>query len=695
MPNRLANETSPYLLQHADNPVDWFPWGSAAVEASQRDDKPIFLSIGYSACHWCHVMEHESFEDEAIAEQLNRDFVSIKVDREERPDLDNIYMMAVQMITGRGGWPMSVFLTPDLKPFFGGTYWPPTNRNGMPGFAQVLSAVHDAWQNRRADTIDQSEQLTQRIQELGIARCRDEFALAHAQLLDDSATQLERTFDFQHGGFGDAPKFPHPMNLQQLLRVWHRTRNDRLLDMVKLTLDKMAAGGIYDHLGGGFARYSVDSQWLVPHFEKMLYDNALLVNAYLDAFLASGIDHYATVAHDTIQYILRDMTDVGGAFHSTEDADSEGEEGRFYVWSKQEILDRLGDDVGERFCDVYDVTEGGNFEGRNILHRTKSLAQCAALKGWDETQLRKEVAAARDVLLEHRSHRVRPNKDDKILVSWNGLMIDAMARAGCIMDESDFVQAARRAAKFILANMRQDNGQLFHCYRSGQARLNAYLDDYACLANGLVTLYEATFEEHWIDSACELVEIMRSRFGDPNGYGFFFTADDHEELIARQKDIHDSSVPSGNAMAATVLTRLGKLCGRSDFVTEAREILDFSAEIIERSPAASGQLQIVLDLHTNPMHEIVVLGDPVEPETREVIGALWKSFILNRVIACRPRADAEGSTFIDPIFVGRQPLYGNPSVFVCQKFACDRPVSGKEAAIGKWSELAAGGTVLP
>lgn len=694
--NRLAEETSPYLLQHANNPVDWYPWGEEAIELSRSEDKPIFLSIGYSACHWCHVMEHESFENPEIAALLNRDFVCIKVDREERPDLDSIYMTSVQMLTGRGGWPMSVFLTPQLQPFFGGTYWPPTAGRGMPGFDQVLAAVMDAWTNRRDEAIAAAGKLTERIQQVGALQREDEFALANANLLVDSTEKLKQAFDFTNGGFGSAPKFPHGMNLQHLIRVWHRTQQDGVLEMVRLNLDKMAAGGIYDHLAGGFARYSVDARWLVPHFEKMLYDNATLTNAYLDGYLAAGDESYATVARDTLDYVLNYLTDEQGGFHSTEDADSEGVEGKFYVWSPDEIKSILGDELGDKFCLVYDVTNGGNFEGESILNLPKSMEKCAAENGWEATELAAELKEARKRLLEVRDKRIRPGKDDKILVNWNGLMIDAMARGGCILHEPRFVEAAGRAADFILTKMRDEDGRLLHCYREGRARFQAYLDDYACLANGLVSLYEATFEERWIDQAVALVETIRAKFVDPQRSGFFYTADDHEELIARQKDFHDSSVPSGNGMTATVLTRLGKLCGRGDYLGDARGILDVAAELMEKSPSAAGQLLIALDMQSGPFPEIAILGDVSEKETAASIEAFWGKYIPNRVIACRSDPDGvDGSEHLNPIFLGRVPLYGSPSVFVCRKFACDSPVSGKEAVIGKWSDLVTLGQSMP
>ncbi len=426
--NRLAHESSPYLLQHKDNPVDWYPWGAEAMERARHENKPIFLSIGYSACHWCHVMEHESFENPQLAAVMNEHFVCIKVDREERPDLDHIYMQAVQALGGRGGWPLSTFLTPDVQPFYGGTYWPPTARGGMPGFDQVLQAVVEAWTNRRPIVLQQAAQLTQHLRDqVALPTGTDDVTL---DALRTAHARLSAAFDPRYGGFGQAPKFPHAIDLQVLLRSWHRHRDPQTLHMVQLTLDKMAAGGMYDHLGGGFARYSVDERWLVPHFEKMLYDNALLASAYLDAYLVTGETHYAHVAGETIDYVLRDLRDATGGFHSTEDADSEGEEGKFYVWTVDEIQQILGEETGTRFCRVYDVTTRGNFDGQNILNLPKTLAQCAAILQCDSQPLESELAAARRQLFEARARRVRPGKDDKILVSWNALMIQALARGG-------------------------------------------------------------------------------------------------------------------------------------------------------------------------------------------------------------------------------------------------------------------------
>src|SRR3954463_2289068 len=595
MSNRLAKETSPYLLQHRDNPVDWFPWGAEAIERARRDDKPIFLSIGYSACHWCHVMEHESFENSAIARVLNENFVPIKVDREERPDLDQIYMNAVQMLTGHGGWPMSVFLTPDLKPFYGGTYWPPHSSRGMPGFDQILAGVTDAWKNRREQALTAAEQLTAELQNVG-AIAGGEASALKIELIEDAVNQLRRAFDNTYGGFGQAPKFPHPMDLQLLVRVANRTGQQGPLDMVRLTLDRMAAGGIYDHLGGGFARYSVDARWLVPHFEKMLYDNALLAGAYLDAYLVTGDANYARVLRETLNYIIRDMTSPSGGFYSTEDADSEGHEGLFYTWTPDEIEAVLGEERGATFGRVYDVSDVGNFEGRSILNLPKTLKQCAKIHNREPAELAAELVEDRAKLFAIREKRVRPGKDDKVIVAWNGLMIDAMARAGAALNEPEYVITADEVASFIMSRMRRDDGRLLHSSRNGLAKLDAYLDDYAALANSLVSLYEANFKERWIDDAVQLMDIVLDKFADPAGGGFFYTASDHEKLIARNKELTDSSIPSGNSLAANALLRLGRLIGRSDYLDAAEQILAAAVPIMQRAPMAAGQMLLALDL---------------------------------------------------------------------------------------------------
>ncbi|MBX7168931.1 MAG: thioredoxin domain-containing protein [Pirellulales bacterium] len=684
MPNRLAAESSPYLLQHAENPVDWYPWGDEAFVRARAEDRPIFLSIGYSACHWCHVMEHESFENAEIARLLNENFVSIKVDREERPDVDAIYMTAVQLITGRGGWPMSVFLTHDKQPFYGGTYWPPHPKHGMPGFDQVLNAVLDAWRNRRAQAIDQAGQLTAHVQKAGTLAATPQ-ALP-SDPVSPAAAQLERAFDTRNGGFGGAPKFPHPMDLRVLLRAWYRTQRPEYLRMVTHTLEKMSHGGIYDHLGGGFHRYAVDEMWLVPHFEKMLYDNALLTVACLETHQATGKPSHAAVARETLEYVLREMTHQAGGFSSTQDADSEGEEGKYYVWTPQEVEQVLGPERAKTFCYVYDVSPGGNFEGHNILNLPKTLPQCAAILNRPLAELTAELAAARAELLRVRERRVPPALDDKVIVAWNGLMIEAFALGGAVLDEPRYTEVAANAASFVLQQMRRADGRVLHTWRAGAARIDAYLDDYACLASALVTLYETTFDERWLTEAVALCDIVLAQFGDGNEPGFFYTAQDHEPLISRQKDVIDSSVPSGNAVAVTVLVRLGKLLGRDDYLTAAERTLAGCARLMEQSSTAMGQMLLAADLLVGPTPEIVLVGHRDGADVRAAVRDFWSHFVASRVLALRePQATAGG--LLASTFAGKESAGAEPTVYLCQNFACDAPVSGLEAVLATWRKL--------
>ncbi|HVU86132.1 MAG TPA: thioredoxin domain-containing protein [Pirellulales bacterium] len=681
MPNRLANETSPYLLQHAGNPVDWYPWGSEALARARQDDRPIFLSIGYSACHWCHVMEHESFENPAIAAQLNAGFVSIKVDREERPDLDQIYMSAVQMLTGRGGWPMSVFLTPELKPFYGGTYFPPHARMGMPGFDQVLAAVLDAWKNRRTEVTSAAQRLTDQLTSMTQLAVPAEAPTAAA--FAAAQGELARLFDPREGGIGGAPKFPHAIDLRLLLRLWQRDRNAKTLDMVRLTLDKMAAGGIYDHLGGGFHRYSVDDHWLVPHFEKMLYDNALLASCYIEAFQATGDERYAQVVRETLDYVLREMRDPAGGFRSTQDADSEGEEGKFYVWKPAEVEEVLGTDRARTFCCVYDVSDAGNFEASNILNRPKPLDQCARVLHREPDDLEEELANSRKQLLAARAKRVAPALDDKVLVNWNGLMIAALAQAGAALGVPAYVAAAAQAANFILERMRRDDGRLLHAYRNGAARFDGYLDDYACLADALVSLYEADFDERWIAEAVVLADIILARFADRARGGFFFTADDHETLVARPAEIQDGSTPSATAMAVTALLRLGKLTGRTDYLEAADKTLRLFADLMQKHPMATAQMLIAFDFAQGPTPELVLIGDSRSAAVSNVLADLRRRFWPAKVVAARP-TEHQGAV-LAPLFEGKgmagagQENGGEPVLYVCENFACREPIADAAA----------------
>ncbi|TWT46933.1 thioredoxin domain-containing protein [Botrimarina hoheduenensis] len=680
MPNALADETSPYLLQHKDNPVDWRPWGEEALALAKSHSKPIFLSIGYSACHWCHVMEHESFEDAGIAAVLNENFVPIKVDREERPDLDQIYMQAVQQMTGRGGWPMSVFLTPDLKPFYGGTYWPAHAGRGMPGFDQVLEAVHDAWTNRREQALQTADQLTAR---LGNTLPGETGELNHG-LIEAAGQQLERSFDATHGGFGAAPKFPHTMDLAVLMRLASSSGRSAWLDMVRLTLDRMAAGGIYDHLGGGFARYSVDERWIVPHFEKMLYDNALLAGVYTEAFVATGEVAYGRIARETLDYVLKEMTGPEGAFYSTEDADSaphndsqgHKEEGLYYTWKPEEIRKVLGEDAADLFCRVYDVTPIGNFERRNILCISKSISTQAKVMGLNAADLGRELAKSRAKLLAARAKRPRPGLDDKVLTSWNGLMIEALARAGAALGEPRYVAAAGRAADFVFTQLRDAEGRLLHTWRKGRATLNAYLDDYAALACGLIALYEASFDERRIDQAAELLDVVLTRFADPAAGGFFFTADDHEALIVRQKDFMDNATPCGNSLAATALVKLGKLTGDAQWLDAARSTLVAATPVMRHAPTAAGQMLAALDLLLGPSSERVLLGQG--PATEVVATQLRQRYAPRTVLAGRVGSGYR-SPRLEAVFAGKTSVEGQPTLYVCQDHACAAPLVGATA----------------
>jgi uncharacterized protein YyaL (SSP411 family) len=672
--NRLAGETSPYLLQHATNPVDWHPWGPEALEKARSENKPIFLSIGYSACHWCHVMERESFENPEIAALMNEHFINIKVDREERPDLDQIYMSAVMAMTGQGGWPMSVFLTPDCKPFFGGTYFPPTDSRGMAGFPRVLRSVQQAWQERRDEITDSAAQMTAQLRAFG-ALSKGSGTLDF-KILDQAARAIMRSFDPLQGGFGHAPKFPHPMDLKVLLRHHARTGDSQALQVVRHTLDKMARGGIYDQLGGGFARYSTDDRWLVPHFEKMLYDNALLASVYLEAYQLTRDPEFGRVARETMDYVLAEMTSAEGAFYSTEDADSEGVEGKYYVWSLAEVTAVLGADRAKTFCYVYDVTAQGNWEGHNILNIPRTMSQAAKLLGRDEKELAGELKLCRDDLLSVRQKRVPPGKDTKVLVSWNGLMIAALADGGRILKDERYLAAAGRAAGFILDRLRRDDGRLLHTHKDGLAKLDAYLDDYANLIDGATRLYEATGQPRWIESALELARTLIDEFADAEQGGFFFTGVRHEALIARQKDIHDNATPSGNGMAATALIRLGALTGRDDLTLSGRKALESVHEVLERQPAAAGQSLIALDFLLGSVREIAVIAGSDPAEFRAVLETIATPFRPHKVVA--PAAPVQAAQLAEkvPVLAQRPAVDGRTTTYICEHFTCREPVAG-------------------
>ncbi len=679
--NRLAGETSPYLLQHRHNPVDWYPWGPEALARAKAEDRPIFLSIGYSACHWCHVMERESFENPEIAAVMNEHFVNIKVDREERPDLDSVYMAAVQAMTQHGGWPMSVFLTPDLQPFFGGTYYPPTDSRGMPGFPRVLLSVSQAWKDRRDEIVESAGQMTEHLR--GMNRLPDATAGGlDATLLEGAAGALLQAFDPAHGGFGSAPKFPHPMDLRVLLRDFARTGNYQSLHAARRSLDMMARGGIYDHLGGGFARYSTDNRWLVPHFEKMLYDNALLSTTYLETYQITRDVSYAQTVRETLDYVLGHMTSPEGGFYATEDADSEGVEGKFYVWSLAEVVAVLGPERGKTFASVYDVTERGNWEGSNILNLPRPISQAATSLARDEGELRAELAEDRAKLFKVRATRIPPGKDTKVLTSWNGLMLAPLAEGSRILGDERYLDAARKAAAFLLDRMVGPDGRLLHSYKDGQAKFNGYLDDYANLIDGLTRLYEACGEARWIDAAVGLSATMIEEFSDAEAGGFFYTGAGHEPLITRTKELYDNATPSANAMAATALLRLAALTGMDGLAETARAAIESVRFIMERAPSAAGQSLIALDFLLAPVKEFAVVARADDGEFRAVLETLAARFLPHKVVAPARLGAAETPPGDVPLLADRPVKDGRATVYICERMTCQAPVVGVAGLMG-------------
>jgi len=672
--NHLAGETSLYLRQHANNPVNWFPWGAEALAKSRELDRPIFLSIGYSACHWCHVMEHESFENPEIARILNEHFVCIKVDREERPDIDDIYMKAVQLLNqGQGGWPMSVWLTPEMQPFYAGTYFPPDDRYGRPGFRRLAKIIADAWRDRRDELVKSATEITRHLHDFG-AIAPGPQTLEAERLLRHAGETLAANFDRVHGGFGTAPKFPHALELRVLLRLWKRFGNDRHLQVVRTTLDKMACGGIYDQIGGGFHRYSVDARWLVPHFEMMLYDNALLAVAYLEAHQATGDPFYRQIVEESLDYVVREMTSPQGAFYSTQDADSEGEEGKFYVWSKEEFDTVLGESLAHFAEDVWGITPSGNFEGHNILNRAQSDAEDSARLGMTIEAFRARLDEAKKKLLGVRKNRVWPGRDEKILTSWNGLMIAAFARAGAVLDRADYTKAAVAAAEFLMKHLRTPDGRLYHTSSAdGNAKITGLLEDYAYLAEALTHLYEATLEPRWLQESVRLSEEMLRHFLDPNAPGFFTTANDHEQLLLRSKDQHDGSTPSGNAMAVTALVRLSKFTGRGDFHGAAARTIYAFAGVMESHPSAVGQMLIALDFDFGPTQEVALVGDRKSDGFVKVLQAARKPFAPRRIIA-------GGETNAVHLLANR-PANGPVTLYFCENSLCREPISDVDAAI--------------
>ena len=679
MANRLAHETSPYLLQHAENPVDWYPWGEEALARARSQDKPIMLSIGYSACHWCHVMEHESFENPAIAELMNELFVNIKVDREERPDLDSIYMSAVQAISGHGGWPMTVFLTPDGVPFYGGTYYPPEDRAQMPGFPRVLRSVAEAYRTRRLEVRQSAEQLRSLLQRQ-IVSAQD--GNLGPELLDQAARALLPQFDMQEGGLGGAPKFPQPMALEFLLRSHQRSATPGALEAAELTLTKMAWGGIYDQVGGGFHRYSVDAVWLVPHFEKMLYDNALLARVYLQAYQVTGKPLYRRVVEETLAYVEREMTDPGGGFYSTQDADSEGEEGKFFLWSSEEVEAILGPEDARLFCRYFDVTEHGNFEHRNILHLVATPEAGAATLGIEPERMRSVIERGRRALFEARERRVKPGRDEKVLTAWNGLMLRAFAEAAVALDRDDYRDVAIRNADFVLGNLRED-GKLLRTWKDGRAKLNGYLEDYACYLDGLISLYEATFDRRWLAEARGIADVLLDQFPDEERGGFYDTGKDHEQLVSRPKDLFDNATPSGNTVAAEALQRLALLTGEERYRHAAEGILRLLGVLAAQHPAAFGRLLCALDFYLGSPKEIAIVGEPDAPGTRALLRTVFGRFLPNKVVAAAP---PDGAPTDLPLLADRPARGGVATAYVCRNYACQAPVTGPEELAAQLAE---------
>ena len=678
MSNRLLNETSPYLLQHAHNPVDWYPWGEEALKKAREEDRPILLSIGYSACHWCHVMERESFENQAIADIMNKNFVNIKVDREERPDLDTIYMEAVQALAGHGGWPMTVFLLPDGTPFFGGTYFPPQDRTGMPGFPRVLLGVAEAYRTRKSDILKSGEQIRGFLRQRSSLKAEGKL---DQKLIDDAFGNLFVQFDRMRGGFGSAPKFPQPMLLEFLLRVYQARGKKEALNMVELTLDRMARGGVYDHLGGGFHRYSVDEAWQVPHFEKMLYDNAQLSPVYLHAYQITGNPFFRQVVEETLDYVLREMTDHRGGFYSTQDADSEGEEGKFFLWTQDELLDALEEEDALIFSLSYDVSREGNFEGKNILHFTPHLDMVAMQVAKPIEHVEAALERARKTLFEYREKRIKPGRDDKVLTGWNGLMLRAFAEAGASLDRPDYTEAAVKNATFLISTM-WDGSKLLRSYRDGQARIDGYLEDYAFLADGLLALYEATFDRTWLDVARNLSNRMVEWFWDDETPGFYDTGTNHEVLVARPKGTLDNAIPSGNSLAADVLYRLSIFFDNDDFRQRAEAMHTTLSNMMREQPMALGRLLCSLDTYLATVKEIALVGEPSSTETMALLSTIRQRYIPNKVVALRRPKDEETEDTL-PLLAGKTPVDGTATAYVCQNYTCQSPVTEPNALVAQ------------
>lgn len=679
--NRLIDEKSPYLLQHAYNPVDWYPWGEEAFNKAKEEDKPIFLSIGYSTCHWCHVMERESFEDPEVAKAMNDAWISIKVDREERPDIDQIYMTVCQMMTGSGGWPLNVIMTPDKKPFFAGTYFPKKTVYGRIGMMDLTARVKELWTEQRETVMESVGKIMSALKQIptdipGPA--------LEPTVMDKAFNELSQRFDTIYGGFSDSPKFPTPHNMTFLLRYWKRTSEYRALEMVEKTLKNMRMGGIYDHIGYGFHRYSTDREWLTPHFEKMLYDQALMTMVYTEAYQATANDRYKKVAEEIIEYVLRDMTDSQGGFYSAEDADSEGEEGKFYVWTKAELSEVLNEQEANVATQVFNVLPEGNYRDEatgkvtsaNILHMKKSMDELAVQMNMDFEEFKLILEEARSKLYKIREKRVHPYKDDKVLTDWNGLMIAALAKAGSVFDEPRYIKAAQDASDFALEKMRDSQGRLLHRYREGVAGLAAHVDDYAFFIWGLLELYEAGFNVEYLKAAIELNEIFMDDFWDESAGGFFFTSEHGEDLLIRKKEVYDGATPSGNSVAALNLIRLGKMTRRHELEDKANKLFKAFSGTVSQFPSGFTQFLTALEFIFGQSMEVVIVGDPNGSDTKTMLRELQESFIPNKVTLFNP-TETDNSAIVElaRFTENQKSVGGKATAYVCRKYACESPTT--------------------
>ena len=682
--NRLQHELSPYLLQHRNNPVDWYPWGDEAFAKAATEDKPIFLSIGYATCHWCHVMEHESFEDEEVAALMNDVFVSIKVDREERPDVDQVYMAYCQYTTGQGGWPLTIVMTPDRKPFFAATYLPKSSRHGRIGMLDLIPRIEALWRDKKDEILHAANHNVDLLGATASWKAAED--VPTADVLTSAYYQLEGAFDEVYGGFGKAPKFPSPHQLVFLLRYGTRMQEPAALHMAQHTLLNMRRGGIFDHVGFGFHRYSTDAEWLLPHFEKMLYDQALIALAAVEAYEATGEDAFREIVEKIFSYVLRDLRDEAGGFYSAEDADSEGEEGKFYVWTQDEVVEVLGPEEAQLFLDTYSFSGEGNFSeettgvqtGQNIPHLEDFFH---ALED-DDAGLIDRLEASRKKLFDVREERIHPLKDDKILTDWNGLMIAALSRAGQVLGNMEFVNAASQAADFIRAHLQDERGRLMHRFRSGEAGLQANLDDYAFLIWGLIELHQATFDIGYLTWAVDLQEQVDEHFWDDDQGGYFFSPGDGEVLIARQKEAYDGASPSGNSVSLSNLLRLARLTGNLTYEERSDRILRAFGTLLEKHPSGFTAMLAGLDFSTGPAYEIVIVGEPESEDTKMLLSAIREKYFPNKVVILKHAANTGALTSLAPYTESMQALNGKSTVYVCQNFACHQPVTDVEALEG-------------